>query len=129
MQLGRDCKMSKELNFYEWTVEIVKAIRKNKIIAGRNITLEEHPEKTILHANYIAGGGGGGAGVVPAKVTAKSGLYYECDLYGSGIDSPATLEDQKVFVLQLNLAETLPVGSWIMVSTTQIGATGGGNVP
>ena len=72
---------------------------------------------------------GGSSGSIPAKIKSKSGIYYVCDLYGSGIDSPATATDQKVFVLQLNLAETLPVDSWIMVSLSQVGATGGGNVP
>ena len=73
--------------------------------------------------------GGGGSCLYPAKVLSKSGLYHLCDIYGNGIDNAATLEGQKVFILQLNLAETLTTGTWIMVSESQIGATGGGNVP
>ena len=65
----------------------------------------------------------------PAKVTGKSGLYHTCDIYGSGIDQPVTIEGAKVFVLQLNLAETLPRGTWIMAYSSTIGRTGGGNVP
>jgi hypothetical protein len=49
-----------ELGFYDWTQAVIKAIRKNRIVAGRNITLEEHEDKTIIHSNYIFGGAGGG---------------------------------------------------------------------
>jgi hypothetical protein len=96
------------------------------------IALENSDADSYVRAKFFTKGGGGGGGgvpVIPAKVLSKSGIYYICDLYGSGIDNPVTAEDQKVFVLQLNLAETLPVGTWIIVSMSQIGETGGGNVP
>lgn len=82
----------------------------------------------IIH--FPSGGGGGSAvSTFPAKVVSKSGLYHLCDIYANGIDNAASATNQKVFVLQLNLAETLPAGTWIMVSQSQIGETGGGNVP
>ena len=64
----------------------------------------------------------------PAKVVSKEGIYYLCDIYADGIDSTASATTQRVFVLQLNLAETLPAGTWIMVSSSSIGQTGSGNV-
>lgn len=94
---------------------------------GSNNTKIVWKEKS--HRVWKAPSTGGGVSSYPAKVKSKSGLYHLCDIYGSGIDGAVTSADQKVFVLQLNLAETLPAGTWIIVSMSQIGLTGGGNVP
>lgn len=74
------------------------------------------------------GGSGSGSSVFPCKITGKSGAFYTVDKYEDGIDGPST-GTAKVYVLQLNLASELPEGTWIIVSSSSIGITGGGNVP
>jgi hypothetical protein len=68
------------------------------------------------------------SGVFPCKIVSKSGAFYNVDKYENGIDNAKT-GTAKVYVLQLNFADTLPVGTWIVASESQIGTTGGGNVP
>jgi hypothetical protein len=67
-------------------------------------------------------------GTFPCKILSKSGAFYNVGKYENGIDLPTT-GAAKVFVLQLNFGDTLPVGTWIMASESAMGSTGGGNVP
>ena len=117
-------------DFYDFVMSLVPSSGDGKTFFVKRTdtgwTGSTRPEGVTPGAD---GGGESAGGSVPAKVVSKSGLYYLCDLFADGIDSAATAENQKVFVLQLNLAETLPAGTWIMVSESAIGETGGGNVP
>ena len=99
-------------------------------IRSNVLNVKYHPGGVNLDGETTGSSGSSSSpSSIPAKVTGKTGIYHIVDLYGGGIDNPATSEDQKVFVLELNLAETVPVGSWIMVCLSTIGETGGGNVP
>lgn len=90
----------------------------------------------VLSAMQRTRGGSGGAeaapavggGCFPCKIVSKAGAFYLVDKFENGIDA-ATTGTAKVYVLQLNFADTLPPGTWIIASESQIGATGGGNVP
>jgi hypothetical protein len=64
----------------------------------------------------------------PCKITGKSGAFYTVEKYENGIDA-ATTGVGSVYVLMLNFADTLPNGTWIVASESQMGITGGGNVP
>jgi hypothetical protein len=126
------------MNLRKFCSEVVRFVKKTKPVdsddiiwhrsdSGWHARLKRPSEEVIQQAS----GSGGGTPSIPARVKTKSGLYYVCDLYEDGIDSPVTLADQKVYVLQLNIAEDLSAITpkpWIMVSTSQIGETGGGNV-
>jgi hypothetical protein len=64
----------------------------------------------------------------PCKIIDKSGAFYNVYKYEDGIDAAST-GTAKVYILGLNFADTLPTGTWIVASESQIGTTGGGNVP
>jgi hypothetical protein len=68
------------------------------------------------------------ATIFPCKITGKSGAFYTVEKYENGIDA-ATTGEGNVYVLMLNFADTLPNGTWIVASESQMGTTGGGNVP
>lgn len=74
------------------------------------------------------GGGGGSACCYPAKIIDKDGAAYNVTKFENGIDAPST-GTAKVWVLGLNIADTLPVDFLIIVNVNAIGVTGGGNVP
>jgi len=78
-------------------------------------------EKCLIRPNS----GGSGGIPVPAKVTGKSGAYHTVQLYPNGVTGTAG-SIVSVFVMQLNFAETLPVGTWIIVNPSATGAVGGG---
>lgn len=68
------------------------------------------------------------SGSFPCKIIDKAGAFYNVDKYENGIDAASTGTAQ-VYILGLNFADTLPDGTWIIASESQIGTTGGGNVP
>ena len=68
------------------------------------------------------------SGSFPCKIDSKSGAFYNVYKYENGIDAAST-GTAKVYILGLNFAGTLPAGTWIVASESQIGTTGGGNVP
>jgi hypothetical protein len=71
----------------------------------------------------------GDNGCYPARVLSKDGTTYLCDLYENGVGLPATRTNVPVLVLQIEPAETIPAGTWIMAAQSAIGAIGGGGVP
>jgi hypothetical protein len=64
----------------------------------------------------------------PCKIVSKDGAFYNVTKYENGIDSASTGTAQ-VYILGLNFADTLPADTWIVANESQIGTTGGGNVP
>lgn len=86
-------------------------------------------EKPLTQAVYghVAGQFSGAvAGGCPARVTGKSGAFYSADLYENGVDSGST-GSATVYVLQLNFADTIPTGTWIVVAGSAMAVTGGGD--
>jgi len=81
--------------------------------------------KCLVRPN--SGSGSGASTTVPAKVTGKSGAFHTVKLYPNGVDSTPT-STVSVYVMQLNFADTLPVGTWIIVNLSAIGAVGSGVV-
>lgn len=69
----------------------------------------------------------GGGGSIPAKIVSKSGTCYIVDLYENDLVT-ASQTNQSVALLQLSYNDTLPAGTWVMVSESALGSTGGGNV-
>lgn len=67
--------------------------------------------------------GGGGSTLAYIDSSAGGGIY-NVTLYANGQDAPATGSAQ-VFVLNMYIGETLPTGTWILVSTTKMLVAGG----
>ncbi len=100
-----------ELGFYDWTQAVIKAIRKNRIVAGRNITLEEHEDKTIIHSNYIFGSGGesGGGYNGPFAVIKESDTSIR--VYGNNLSEGRTFYNHLILGLKtLQIPETIVTG-------------------
>ena len=116
--------------------EMCRAIEGLHNIKGDDyINVNVVPNQGILITlkNGKDGGGSGSKKTVtfiaafPCKIVSKEGAFYNVTKFEDGIDLPST-GSAKVYVLQLNFAETLPVDSWVIANSTQIGVTGGGNV-
>jgi hypothetical protein len=67
-------------------------------------------------------GASGGTKSFPAKIVSKEGPFYNVTKYEDGPDSPST-GTATVNVLQLNIAATLPVDTWIIMNSSMIGVT------
>lgn len=79
------------------------------------------PASKLVHP-YGSGGSGGGS--IPAKVLSGSGVVYSVQLYANG-KTQASTGTGTVVVLNMSSFETIPVGSWIMVSQAVLTYTGG----
>lgn len=71
------------------------------------------------------GGGGGGRDSFPAKIVSGGPIDYTCDLYENGKDSYPTQSGATVELLSLNIGETIPTGTWVIVCRTAVQVTGG----
>jgi hypothetical protein len=80
------------------------------------------PASRLVHP--YGSGGGGGSTSIPAQIVSGIGIVYNITLYANGKTQPSTGSGTTV-VLNMDSFETLPVGSWIMVSPTKLTYTGG----
>lgn len=71
-----------------------------------------------------SGGGEGGGGAIPAIITGGSDGNYSVDLYEDGISEPST-GSATLEVLNLNISETLPVGTKVMAHPAALTITAG----
>jgi len=105
-----------ELNFFEWTEAVNSAIRKRTIAPGRNITIEEHDDKTIIHADSDLGGGGGGnKSSFICKITASFGEgIYTVEVHPKGKDSNEGVFFSVAVLLNQQYDGPLQIGSWVI---------------
>ena len=61
----------------------------------------------------------------PAKIVSGGPIDYTCDLYENGKDSSPTQSGVTVELLSLNIGETIPTGTWVIVCRTAVALTGG----
>ncbi len=82
-----------------------------------------------VRVNLDTKGGGGSSSVTqcPAKIGAKSGIFYDAALYENGIDMPST-RTVKLFILDLDFIDDVKT-TWVIANFSAIGTTGGGYVP
>ena len=124
------------MNIYSWVEAVNRWIGRTRPIdtddiswhtnsLGWHAILKRPPEEINVNQSGVSASD---VGPYPALVKSKGSGYYVCDIYENGTGEDPTLLNQEVRVLMLNLAETIPSSTWIMVSLSSIGQTGGGNV-
>jgi hypothetical protein len=64
------------------------------------------------------------SGMMPCRVTGKSGPMHMVDVYRDGIAAGPTGMSQPMLVMGMNLADTLPTGTWLLASPQELAVTG-----
>ena len=67
---------------------------------------------------------GGMSGLVPCQVVGKSGPMHTVDVYGAGIGEAPTASNQPMLVMGMNLADSMPPGTWLLASMQELEVTG-----
>lgn len=111
--------------------DIYRRLRSTRFVSNDNVKWFQRSDsewEAVVDVPPILGVSESVSGMFPCKIVSKDGVFYNVEMYEDGIDSPTT-GTAKVYILQLNLADTLGAGTWIMAGPTSMGVTGGGNVP
>lgn len=104
--------------------------QKQKIVKGDGVSIKvtETPSSYLISAvgnkgTSKSGGGGSSPSVYMCKVVSKQGAVYTVDIYENGLGSASTGTGE-MEVAGLNLAETIPANTPVMVLASCITVTG-----
>lgn len=92
-----------------WMEKTITCLKRGKPLAGRGIVIEETPLGSRIHAKAVIEGTTQGSAAYYCKVTGRTGLYYNVDIYDK-------IEGTKIsngYALPVNLlfSETIPAGT------------------
>ncbi len=110
--------------------ELKAAVRQARLLEGDGVRLEFTESGSRIHVEGIGGGEWrpGGSSMLPARIASGGpGTSYSGDLFGDGPEAPATVTGVAIRILHLDPAETVPPGTWLLV--TPLGGEYLGQVP
>ena len=102
------------------------AIRKLRIKDGKNYCVTQDIDGQELHIKIPPGGGSSTPCVIPAKIVSKDGAFYNVSLWANGYTSAQT-GTGVAEILMLNYADTLLADTKVLVLSSFVSATGGGD--